>query len=210
MRPEMSPHFLGSPRRLGSPSRASWYVTLLTVVACGGEAASSGDTAERDGADQTLALEEIERDLSATESKLLALAETLSEEQYVWRPTDEVRSSGQVFMHIASVNYAFPMFTGVDAPPGIAMSMDELFPSIAAYEATAEGKEEILEAIRSSFAHLRSAVEASSTDLDRELEVLGAPTSVRGFWWVHLGHVHEHLGQLVAYARSMGVAPPWS
>lgn len=194
--------------------RSAWPGAICAFVTLMG-AACAGDPAPRDSLqsaepDQALALEEIVRDLSDAEDKVIALAEALSAEQYDWRPAEGVRSSGEVFMHIASVNYAFPIFTGADAPEAAAMSLDDFFPSIAAYERTAETKEEILSAVRASFQHLRTAVEASSVDLDRELEVFGTPSSVRGFWWVHLGHVHEHLGQLVAYARSNGVAPPWS
>jgi uncharacterized damage-inducible protein DinB len=25
-----------------------------------------------------------------------------------------------------------------------------------------------------------------------------------------LGHTHEHLGQSIAYARAMGITPPWT
>jgi uncharacterized damage-inducible protein DinB len=185
-------------------------VVLLAIAACGGESPPADEVPVAEGTGAALALDEIVRDLAAAESKLMSLAEALSEEQYNWRPADGVRSSGEVFMHVASVNYAFPMLTGADVPSGVSMSLEEFFPSIAAYEATAEGKDEILAALRLSFEHLRNAVNTSSTDLDRELDVFGMPSSVRGFWWVHLGHVHEHLGQLIAYARSNGVAPPWS
>jgi hypothetical protein len=29
-------------------------------------------------------------------------------------------------------------------------------------------------------------------------------------WVLTTTHLHEHLGQLIAYARSNGVVPPWS
>jgi hypothetical protein len=29
-------------------------------------------------------------------------------------------------------------------------------------------------------------------------------------WILTVGHLHEHLGQLIAYARSNNVVPPWS
>src|ERR1044072_76860 len=31
----------------------------------------------------------------------------------------------------------------------------------------------------------------------------------QGFWILATTHLHEHLGQAVAYARSNGVVPPW-
>jgi hypothetical protein len=32
----------------------------------------------------------------------------------------------------------------------------------------------------------------------------------RGLWILTVTHLHEHLGQSIAYARSNRVAPPWS
>ena len=32
----------------------------------------------------------------------------------------------------------------------------------------------------------------------------------QGFWILATTHLHEHLGQAIAYARSNGVVPPWS
>ncbi len=41
--------------------------------------------------------------------------------------------------------------------------------------------------------------------------VLGSNTVTRGDVWVRLiTHMHEHLGQTIAYARSNEVVPPWS
>ena len=34
--------------------------------------------------------------------------------------------------------------------------------------------------------------------------------TTRGVWIVTATHLHEHLGQLIAYARSNNVTPPWS
>ena len=42
------------------------------------------------------------------------------------------------------------------------------------------------------------------------LEVFGRPTNVRGFLMLMQTHLHEHLGQSIAYARTQGVVPPWS
>ena len=47
-------------------------------------------------------------------------------------------------------------------------------------------------------------------DLDKTVEFFGQKMSERALLLVTLGHVHEHLGQLIAYARANGVVPPWS
>jgi hypothetical protein len=48
-------------------------------------------------------------------------------------------------------------------------------------------------------------------DLDgKELDLFGNKMTARGLYFIAIGHLHEHLGQAIAYGRSNGVAPPWS
>ena len=47
------------------------------------------------------------------------------------------------------------------------------------------------------------------TELDRVVE-LGRPTTVGAVWVEAVVHLHEHLGQSIAYARVNEVVPPWS
>jgi hypothetical protein len=42
------------------------------------------------------------------------------------------------------------------------------------------------------------------------VEVFGQKNTTRGMWILAVTHLHEHLGQLIAYARSNNVVPPWS
>jgi hypothetical protein len=44
----------------------------------------------------------------------------------------------------------------------------------------------------------------------RELSVFGSSMTGLDLWVLTTTHLHEHLGQLIAYARSNGVVPPWS
>jgi uncharacterized damage-inducible protein DinB len=46
--------------------------------------------------------------------------------------------------------------------------------------------------------------------LDDGTKLFGRDTTVRAAMLLYVTHMHEHLGQLVAYARSNGVVPPWS
>ena len=38
----------------------------------------------------------------------------------------------------------------------------------------------------------------------------GQHTTYEGSLLIISGHMHEHLGQLIAYARINGIVPPWS
>jgi uncharacterized damage-inducible protein DinB len=50
----------------------------------------------------------------------------------------------------------------------------------------------------------------TDADLDRKVEMFGKETTVRGVLMVLANHIHEHLGQSIAYARANKVVPPWS
>ena len=49
-----------------------------------------------------------------------------------------------------------------------------------------------------------------ASEFDTEVEAFGFPASKRAYLLILLSHAHEHLGQSIAYARSIGVVPPWS
>ena len=46
--------------------------------------------------------------------------------------------------------------------------------------------------------------------LGESVELFGQKTTARNMWISTVTHLHEHLGQLIAYARSNNVTPPWS
>jgi len=51
--------------------------------------------------------------------------------------------------------------------------------------------------------------EGADAELDRPEEFFGEPATVRRVYLRALCHLHEHMGQLVAYARAMGLPAPW-
>ncbi len=63
--------------------------------------------------------------------------------------------------------------------------------------------------LKRSFEHLRAAA-SSTEDLEKPVKMFGSPTTHRGVLITMLSHLHEHLGQSIAYARMNGVVPPWS
>lgn len=45
---------------------------------------------------------------------------------------------------------------------------------------------------------------------ESERTAIGMKTNAQSIYMLLLSHAHEHLGQSVAYARSNGIAPPWT
>jgi len=50
----------------------------------------------------------------------------------------------------------------------------------------------------------------SDASLEKPVDFFGNKMSTRSILMVLLSHMHEHLGQSIAYARTVGVVPPWT
>lgn len=136
------------------------------------------------------------------EDKLTQLAEAIPENKYSWRPGKDVRSPGEVFMHVAAANYGIPTFMGVKPPEGF---------DFATFEKSKTKKADIQKALKDSFVHMKEALShASDADMEKPVELFGMKMSQRGAFLLLLSHAHEHLGQSIAYARTNNVTPPWT
>ena len=136
------------------------------------------------------------------ESKLVDLAEATPESTYAWRPGHDVRSTGEVFMHVAAANYGIPGLMGVKPPEGF---------DFATFEKSKTKKADIVPTLKASFAHLEKTWSGmSDAEMEKPTELFGMKTTVRGGYLLLLSHCHEHLGQSIAYARMNGIVPPWS
>lgn len=138
--------------------------------------------------------------LSDVESKLTALAEAIPADKYAWRPAPGVRSISEVLMHVAGSNYFLLTFVGKQPPAGLPEDLEKI-----------TEKRQVLRELRKSFEHVRAAANAlDEAELAKSVRMFGNMTTYRGVWTTVVNHLHEHLGQSVAYARMNGVAPPWS
>lgn len=133
--------------------------------------------------------------------QLLALAEAIPEKDYAWRPAPGVRSTSEVFMHIATANFGLLAFTGPKAPADL--------PKDA--ETSVTSKPEVIAWLKRSLEAVRQAHLKETPDhLSKKVEIYGRTATVDGMYLRILVHADEHMGQLVAYARISGVVPPWS
>ncbi|HEX7880405.1 MAG TPA: DinB family protein [Candidatus Eisenbacteria bacterium] len=136
------------------------------------------------------------------ESKLIELAEAIPADKYSWKPAEGVRTIAQVLMHAATANLGIPTFIGVKPPEGF---------DFRTYETSTTDKAEVIKRLKASFEHTRNAVlNIKDADMDNPVDLFGNKTTVRGTAMLFVTHNHEHLGQMIAYARSVGVTPPWT
>ncbi len=144
-------------------------------------------------------------DLEDLQKKFVALAEAFPQDKYTWRPMDGVRSVSEVLMLAAFEGYAFVpnSFGGKPADLG---SREE-----AAKLRTLSDKTQVLDHLNKGFAHAKQqlgAVDPSTLTAPRKF--FGQDMSVVQISDRIAGDLHEHLGQLIAYARMNHIVPPWS
>ena len=146
----------------------------------------------------------------AVSGQLMQLAEALPEETYAWRPADEVRTTSEVFMHVVSANMLLPVAFGVSPPEGFEVP-ENPFALAREWEANVTAKADVMAKLEASIGFAKQAMATfPEAALDEEVAIFGPPMPKRAALLVLLSHSHEHLGQLIAYARSNGVRPPWS
>ena len=155
------------------------------------------------GADLATDVEQLER-------KMMALARAIPADKYRWRPAPGTRTVGEVLLHVASDNWLLPAMIGHAPDPTTGIRGDD-YKTAAAFEKRAMDREATIAALEKSFAHLRRSLGGTTgTRFAEPVAFFGQQWTVQRVWVSTTTHLHEHLGQLIVYARSNGVVPPWS
>lgn len=117
---------------------------------------------------------------------------------------------GEVFQHVAADNYLLPAFAGAAPPSATGIKSDD-YATVRAYETRAADRTTIIADLEASFAHLKQAMSATpAAKMGENVSLFGREVTTQQMWVLATTHLHEHLGQAIAYARSNGVKPPWS
>ncbi|WP_282162962.1 DinB family protein [Ulvibacterium marinum] len=152
-------------------------------------------------AQDTMVQSTIQGMLTYNQGQVISLAEAFSEEQYDWRPAEGIRSVGESLLHIAGANYYLASKLGFAPPEDVDMMNIEKI----------KGKENVLAALKKSNEFILEKMTMVENDkLNEEVDFgFGKFSRLSGLLIV-LEHNGEHKGQLIAYARSNDVTPPWS
>lgn len=152
-------------------------------------------------AQDNLAQATIKGVLTGNQGQVVQLAEAFSEDQYDWRPSEGVSSVGEALLHVAGANYFLAMKMGFPPPDDVDM--------MAIGKIT--GKDNIIAALKKSNEFVLSKIMmVENDDLSTEVDFGFAKMNKMGGLLAMMEHNGEHKGQLIAYARSNGVVPPWS
>ncbi len=151
---------------------------------------------------------EMHRDVNEVQKKLVDLAKAIPESAYAWRP-GTARSTGEVLLHIAADNYLIPIAMGKPAPASSGITSD--FNTAMTFEKKVMTKDQIVAELDASFRHLHEAMGLTTdANLNETITFFGQEWSRQRAMILTVTHLHEHLGQMIAYARSNDVTPPWS
>jgi len=154
---------------------------------------------------------DLHRDVGQVQKKLIDLAGAMPEATLDWRPKNDpkVRSVREVFTHVIAENYYLPGLMGKAAPAATGITSD--YKSVEAYEKKMLTRAEIVAALTASFGNLHQGLNTTTDANDGEkINFFGQQMTRSSTMVSTVTHLHEHLGQAIAYARSNGVVPPWS
>ncbi|HEV8579606.1 MAG TPA: DinB family protein [Thermoanaerobaculia bacterium] len=130
---------------------------------------------------------------------LLRSAEKMPEENYGFKPTEAVRSFGQVLGHVADSQYIFCSVVLGEKNPA---------PQV---EKTKTSKADLIAALKEAFAYCDKAydgmTDASGTQM---VKLMGGDTPKLGALAVNSTHTVEHYGNLITYMRMKNIVPPTS
>ena len=144
-------------------------------------------------------------DLDRVHEKFLGLAQAFPQDKYEWRPMEGVRSVSEVLMLAAFEGYSF-VPTSFGAKAADLGSREE-----AMKLRTLSDKTQVIEHLNKGFAHAKQQLEGlDPATLTGKRKIMGQDRSAADGVIMIGGDLHEHLGQLIAYARMNKIVPPWS
>lgn len=141
-------------------------------------------------------------DLQAVQKKFVDLANAIPADKLTWRPSADSRSFVEVFLHVAGERYGILGLMGTTAPSGF---------DGKTFEKSTTDRARIVDELNKSWEFTQKAINGmSNADFAKLLPKLGPQANAGDVIYILVADAHEHLGQLVAYARENGIVPPWT
>jgi uncharacterized damage-inducible protein DinB len=130
---------------------------------------------------------------------LVASAEKMPEENYNFKPTDSVRSYGQIVGHLADAQYNFCALATGEKNPGQKI------------EQTKTSKADLVAALKEAVAYCDKAYDSMTDAVGSQMvPMFGTNMPKSGVLNINNMHDMEHYGNLVTYMRLKNIVPPTS
>jgi uncharacterized damage-inducible protein DinB len=183
--------------------KKAWSCTLALVAGT----IALASIAHADHHELTGVRKEMKASIDDAGGKLIELAEATPAAKFAWKPGKDVRTTGEVFLHVVAANYGIPMFMGAAPDPNAPVTRE----NFGTFEKSTTDKAKIVAMLKESFAYADRVIAATAdADLDAPVKLFGMDTTKRGALFIIVNHAHEHLGQSIAYARTNNITPPWT
>ena len=130
---------------------------------------------------------------------VVAAAQKMPEENYSFKPVDDVRTFGQIVGHLADSQYYFcSAASGETAPQG-------------SVEKSKTTKADLVSALQDAVAYCKKAyagmTDAKGAEMAKMMNMDFARMTVLS---ANVAHDYEHYGNMVTYMRIKGIVPPTS
>jgi uncharacterized damage-inducible protein DinB len=133
-------------------------------------------------------------------SMIARSADKVPETYYGFKPTDEVRSFGQLVGHVADAQYTF-----------CSAAMGEKSPATGSVEKTKTSKADLVQALKEAFDYCDKAYDAMTDAAGAQMvKFFGRETPKLGVLAFSNMHDYEHYGNMVTYMRLKNIVPPSS
>jgi len=141
-------------------------------------------------------------DLERVQKKCVDLANAIPADKLTWRPAPDARSFAEVFLHVSGERYQILALMGA-APPAEFNGKT--------FEKSTTDRAQLVAELNKSWEFAQKTMNGmSNADFAKLLPKLGPQANAGDVVYILVADAHEHLGQLVAYARESGIVPPWT
>jgi uncharacterized damage-inducible protein DinB len=130
---------------------------------------------------------------------LLRSAEKMPEENYSFKPTESVRSFGQVLGHVADAQYLFCSKALGENNPGLKI------------EQTKTSKADLIAALKDAFAYCDKAYDSmTDASASQTVKMFNSDLPKPAVLTANNMHSVEHYGNIITYLRLKNIVPPSS
>src|ERR1700731_4468807 len=187
-------------------NRVLLRLILTSIVLSDCVIGAAAQTSEMAAADHTTPSYDMKAqslaDLQGVQKKFVDLANAVPADKLTWRPSADSRSFAEVFLHVAGERYGILGLMGVAPPPGF---------DGKTFEKSTTDRAQIVAELNKSWEFSKKNINGmSNADFAKLLPKLGPQANAGDVIYILVADAHEHLGQLVAYARENGIVPPWT
>lgn len=182
------------------------FIAVWMVLACLGVGAIGALGQNSDAADSTQPTYDMKGqsllDLDGVQKKFAELANAVPADKFNWRPSPDSRSFAEVFLHVAGERYQILNLMGATPPA----SFDG-----KTFEKSTTDKARIADELNKSWDFAQKTIKGmTNADFARPIPKLGPQANAGDVVYILVADAHEHLGQVIAYARVNGMVPPWT